>query len=123
MTNSVAIVTMRLTGAAAPDQALAVFSRGVFTPPALRRGQSRLWVLHEDKPVPVTVRLGFDDGRYSQILQVQRWDRMVSTGAGDRREIVTQPEGLSVDDKPAATTPKRASPSEGQKHPVSLTWR
>jgi H+-transporting ATPase len=52
-----------------PDEALAYIPRGVPTPPALPRDQGRVWVLQENKPTPKVVRLGLDDGRYTEVVR------------------------------------------------------
>ncbi|MGA9599538.1 MAG: hypothetical protein WBS22_04660 [Methylocystis sp.] len=53
----------------APDEALDVVPHNIAPPPVLPAGQGRVWVLRDGKPSPKVVKLGLDDGRYSEILE------------------------------------------------------
>ena len=83
MTVTVRIVTARRDDVMrAPDQALGFSPSAVAPPPALRAGQGRVWVLRDGKPMAVVVKLGLDDGQYSEILEgeLKIGDRVIVGG-------------------------------------------
>lgn len=106
MTATVSIVTAQRTNVARiPDQALRFTPNGVTaaqaggkppaaissSAPATAKVQSaRVWVLRQEKPVAVPVRVGLDDGTYTELVSgdVQSADRVI---IGEERTEAGQP--------------------------------
>lgn len=73
-----------------PNQALRYSPRGLPVlnasgePSASLDGWSRLWILRDGKPTAITVRLGLDDGAYTEIVEgeVRSGDELIIGGSG-----------------------------------------
>jgi HlyD family secretion protein len=62
----------------APDAALGFLPRDVAAP-SPGAGESLLWILREGKPTPVLVKLGLNDGAYSEVVggELRSGDRVI----------------------------------------------
>jgi HlyD family secretion protein len=73
-----------------PKQALRYSPRDLAVPNAFGEpnasldGWSRLWILRGGKPTAITVRLGLDDGAYTEIVEGEVWpgDELIIGGSG-----------------------------------------
>jgi len=73
-----------------PNQALRYSPRDLAVPNASGEptasldGWSRLWILRGGKPTAITVRLGLDDGAYTEIVEGEVWsgDELIIGGSG-----------------------------------------
>ncbi|HTO79510.1 MAG TPA: plasma-membrane proton-efflux P-type ATPase [Methylocystis sp.] len=52
-----------------PDEALDFVPQNIAPPPMLPTGEGRVWVLHDGKPSAKVLKLGLDDGHYTEILE------------------------------------------------------
>lgn len=88
----------------APKRAIdySIGRRQADDPEAPPTGWTRLWVLRNDKPTPVTVRLGANDGAYSEVLEgdLRPDDRLILGEEGERaasRDAPTTTPGSQLD--------------------------
>ncbi|MBW4047848.1 MAG: efflux RND transporter periplasmic adaptor subunit [Proteobacteria bacterium] len=96
MTATVGIVTAERDGVLrVPDQALRYLPTGSSVAPGSNNGRTRVWVLRDGRPVPLSIETGLDDDTYTEVVggDLKAGDRVI---VGEQRAGAATQGGASV---------------------------